>query len=155
MRIRLTIFLLTVCALLMSAPATAETVVNWENGFELEVPETWLRHDGKASGIKLNSEDVKIHIEPYSGVTQGGQIERLHKMYKGQDYEFKAERDFSINEVPTHEMVFYKDGKYKIFYVMMSGDRGFLWTVDSLSTDSDAFIQGQAVLSSFRVTPKR
>lgn len=140
---------------LLALPSLGETLVNWENGFEVEVPTEWLRYEGKADGIKLNSDDVKIKIEPYSGVTRAGQIERLHNMYKAQDYEFKAERDFAINEVPTHEMVFYKDGKYKIFYVMESGDRGFLWTIDSLSTDSKAFKEGQIILESFKVTPKR
>lgn len=149
------IWLLSILVALLALPLLADTLVNWENGFEVEVPSTWLRHEGKQAGLKLNSEDVKIKIEPYIGVSQAGQIERLHKMYKAQDYEFKAERDLAINEVPTHEMVFFKDGKYKIFYVMMSGDRGFLWTIDSDSTDSDSFKEGQGILESFRVTPKR
>lgn len=147
---------LLIMALMVSAlPLSAETLVNWENGFEVEVPATWLRNEGKQAGLKLNSEDVRIKIEPYSGVDQAGQIERLHKMYKAKEYEFKAERDLVIHEVPTHEMVFFKDGKYRIFYVMMSGDRGFLWTVDSESTDSEAFEEGQGILESFRVTPRR
>jgi hypothetical protein len=148
-RAKLALFILLCTAL----AATAETVVNWENGFEVDLPQTWLRADLKEDGLKLNSEDVSIAIEPYSGLTQDAQIERLHKMAKEDGYHFKSERSLTINQVPAHEMIFHKDGRYKIYYVLMAGSRGFLWTIRSSATDSEAFLEGQDILSSFRINP--
>lgn len=130
-----------------------ETLVNWENGFEVEVPDVWLRRDMKAAGLKLSSDEVRMQVEPYFGITHNSQIQRLHDLTKKDGWRFKSEQDLSINGVPAHEMIFFKDGDYKIYYVVMAGERGFLWTVYSESTDSPAFLEGQDIISSFTIKP--
>lgn len=139
--------------LLLVCPALAqtETVVNWEGGFEVDVPDQWLRRDLGVDGLKLASERVRMHVEPYSGITLEGQIERLHELTKAEGYQFKTERSFVLNQTPAHEMIFFKDGEYKIYYVLMAGLRGFLWTVESDSTDSPAFLESQEIIYSFKV----
>ena len=141
--------------LLMSSPLRAETLVNWELGFEVDVPDYWLRVNMKESGLKLNSDVGRMQVEPYGGMTQQELVAELHQRTKEEGFEFKTERSYAINQVPAHEMIFYKGGKYRIYYVLMAGQRGFLWTVLSESTDSEAFLEGQDVLASFRVTPKQ
>lgn len=143
-----------ILSLFLAAPVGAENVVNWEGGFEVDIPDTWLRRDMKEAGLKLNADDVKILVETYSGLSQPAQITRLHEQTKEAGYHFRSERSFPINQVPAHEMIFFKNGKYKIYYVLMAGQRGFLWTVESESTDSEAFLEGQDILYSFRVQPK-
>jgi hypothetical protein len=140
---------------LLGGPGLADTVVNWELGIEVDVPPTWLRHEGGANGLKLASEDVRLDIVPYTGVTQAGQIERLHKETKAAGYQFKTERSYPIHEVPTHEMTFYKDGKYLIYYVLMAGSRGFLLTLRSEGTESPSFLEAQDIINNFRVLPMR
>jgi hypothetical protein len=154
MSLRNALFCLLFCCLAQGG-ALADTLVNWENGFEVDVPTTWLRQEGGAAGMKLASDDVRMSIEPYSGITQSAQIERLHKETKEQGYEFKSERSYPIHEVPAHEMIFYKDGRYLIYYVLMAGQRGFLITLQSEGTDSAAFRQAQDVIANFRVTPSQ
>lgn len=147
------IYLLLLLCLCQPWPAAADTLTNWELGFEIEVPTTWLRNEGGANGLKLASEDVRIDITPYSGLTQSAQIERLHKSTKADGYEFKSERSYPIHEVPAHEMVFYRGGRYLIYYVLMAGSRGFLITLRSEGQDSGAFRESQSVIPSFRVMP--
>lgn len=140
--------------LLLSLSAVqADTLVNWELGFEIDVPTTWLRQEGGANGLKLASEDVKLDIVPFSGLTLTAQIERLHKQTKADGYQFKSERSYALHEVPAHEMVFYKDGEYKIYHVLLAGSRGFLLTLRSQGMDSEAFKESQAAIGSFRVKP--
>lgn len=141
--------------LLLGAVAQADMLVNWELGFEVDVPSSWLRQEGGASGLKLASDDVKITIEPYAGLTLAAEIERLRQQTKQDGYEFKNEKSYPIHEVPAHEMVFYKDGKYLIFYVLLSGSRGFLISLQSEGTESTAFGEAQTVIANFRVTPVR
>ena len=95
-----------------------------------------------------------MQVEPYSGITLDGQIERLHEITKADGYQFKTERSFVLNQTPAHEMIFFKNGEYKIYYVLMAGTRGFLWTVESESTDSDAFLESQEIIYSFKVQPR-
>lgn len=142
--------------LLLSVGLTqAEVLANWECGFQVQIPDTWLRRDLKGQGLKLASDEVRVDIEPYSGITYANQIQRLHKLTKEKEkMEFKSERDLQINGVSCHEMIFYRDGHYKIYYVFTTGERGFLWTVLSDSTDSPAFLESQDILNSFTVTPK-
>lgn len=125
--------------------------MNWEGGFEVDVPDQWLRRDLGADGLKLSSERVRMDVVPYSGITLEGQIARLHEMTKAEGYHFKTERSFVLNQTPAHEMIFFKDGEYKIYYVLMAGLRGFLWTVESESTDSPAFLESQQIIYSFKV----
>ena len=146
---------LLVLLVLLSGLAWADTLVNWEIGFEVDVPTTWLRQDGGASGLKLASEDVRLSVEPYFGVTQATQIERLRQQSKAAGYEFKNEKSYPIHEVPAHQMVFYKSGKYLIYYVLISGSRGILLTLNSEGTDSPSFQQAQDIISDFRVMPLR
>ena len=148
-------FLLTGLPFLLTGlPACAEPLVNWENGFEINLPATWLRQEGGAKGIKVASDDVRINFEPYFGTTMAEQIERLHKETKANGYQFKNERSYTIHEVPAHEMVFYRDGKYLIYYVLVAGHRGFLITLQSEGTDSVAFREAQDIISDFRVKPR-
>lgn len=140
---------------LLLGPARADTLTNWDLGFEVEVPTTWLRQEGGLNGIKLASEDVRVDIAPFSDLSQSAKIERLHKDTKAGGYEFKSEKSYPIHEVPAHEMVFYKGGQYLIYYVLMSGSRGFLITLRSEGQDSDAFREAQSVIPSFRVMPAR
>ena len=140
--------------LLLTVPAPAETVTNWENGFEVDIPHEWLRRDLGAEGLKLSQDRVRMQVEPYSGITLDGQIERLHEITKADGYQFKTERSFVLNQTPAHEMIFFKNGEYKIYYVLMAGTRGFLWTVESESTDSDAFLESQEIIYSFKVQPR-
>ena len=65
---------------LLTAPAPAEMVTNWENGFEVDIPHEWLRRDLGADGLKLSQDRVRMQVEPYSGITLEGQIERLHEI---------------------------------------------------------------------------
>jgi hypothetical protein len=139
--------------LLLSSPLWADTLANWELGFEVDVPTVWLRQEGGAAGTRLAYDDVRLDIEPYSGITQSAQIERLHHETKAAGYQFKSEKSFPIHEVPAHEMIFYKDGKYLIYYVLMAGSRGFLLTLRSEGQDSEAFRQAQDVIANFRVMP--
>lgn len=142
--------------LIMQGAVQAETLVNWELGFEVDVPDTWLRRELGEQGLKLSADEVRMQVEPYSGISQDEQIKRLHELTKEEEeYEFKSEKSFTVNQVPAHEMIFFKNGEYKIYYVLMAGQRGFLWTIYSKSTDSDAFLEGQDVLASFRVMPKQ
>ena len=140
--------------LLLTALAPAEVVTNWENGFEVDIPHEWLRRDLGAEGLKLSQDRVRMQVEPYSGITLEGQIERLHQVTKADGYQFKTERSFVLNQTPAHEMIFFKNGEYKIYYVLMAGTRGFLWTVESESTDSEAFLEGQEIIYSFKVQPR-
>lgn len=145
--------LLLLFVLLSLSGVRADTLVNWELGFEIDVPTSWLRQEGGSNGLKLASEDVRIDIVPYSGVSLSTQIERLHKQTKADGYGFKSEKSYTLHEVPAHEMVFYKDGRYKIYHVLLAGARGFLLTLQSEGTDSQAFREAQDVISSFRVKP--
>lgn len=141
--------------LLLGALAQADTLVNWQLGFEVDVPTDWLRQEGGANGTKLSSDDVRLDVVPFSGMSQATEIDRLHRETKAQKYEFKTERSFTIHEVPAHEMIFYRDGRYLIYYVLMSGQRGFLLTLRSEGTDSAAFREAQNIIANFRVTPTR
>lgn len=143
--------------LLLLAPsaAWADTITNWELGFTVEVPTTWLRYEGGKGGLKLASEDVRLEVTPFGGVTLTTQIETLRQQAKAAGYQFKEEKSYPIMEVPAHEMVFYKDGKYLLYYVLLSGQRGFLVTLRSDGTDTPAFLEAQDVVSNFRVTPLR
>lgn len=145
--------LLLLFVLLSLSAARADTLVNWELGFEIDVPTTWLRQEGGANGLKLASDDVRLDVVPYSGVSLAAEIERLHKQTKADGYQFKSEKSYALHEVPAHEMVFYRDGRYKIYQVLMAGSRGFLLTLTSEGTDSEAFRQAQDVIASFRVKP--
>lgn len=138
----------------LTLSAQAEFLVNWELGVEMYVPDHWLRRDLKEQGVKLSSDQVRMEVVPFYGVTQQAQIQRLHKLTKEEGFQFKSERSFPLNQVPAHEMVFFKDGEYKIFYVLQAGQRGFLWTVHSRSTDSEAFLEGQEILNTFVVKPQ-
>ncbi len=140
---------------LLLGVAQADTVVNWQLGYEVDVPATWLRQEGGANGTKLSSEDVRLDVVPFSGTSQAAEIARLHKDTKAQKYEFKTERSFTVHEVPAHEMIFYRDGRYLIYYVLMAGQRGFLLTLRSEGTDSGAFQEAQDIITNFRVTPLR
>ncbi len=137
--------------LCVSLSAQNESVINWEGGFKLDVPDTWLRRNLRTKGLKLNSDDVQVSIETYTGITQSAQTERLRKEAESQGYAFKSERAFPINQVPTRELVLQKNGIFRIYYILMAGQRGFLWTVTSPSTDSEAFLEGKKMLSTFRV----
>jgi hypothetical protein len=139
---------------LLCSLASAEVVVNWEGGFEVDLPNSWLRRDLGADGLMLSSDRVRMQVEPYSGITLEGQIDRLHQLTKADRYEFKTERSFVLNQTPAHEMIFFKNGEYKIYYVVMAGVRGFLWTVESESTDSPAFLESQQIIYSFKVQPR-
>ena len=131
---------------------SAETVSNLECGFEVDLPDHWLLRDLGPEGLLLSSEEVRQQVEPYSGITLDNQIQRLHQLTKEDGYQFKQEQSYMLNGNSAHEMIFFKNGKYKIYYVVKSGDeQGFLWTVQSESTDSDAFLEGQSVIDSFRV----
>ena len=143
----------TLLVLTLSLCCLGEVIANWECGFEVDVPDTWLRRDMKEAGLKLSSDEVRMQVEPFSGISYDGQVQRLHKETKAEGYQFKTERSYTLNQVPAHEMIFFKDGNYKIYYVLMAGQRGFLWTVLSESTDSEAFLEGQDIISSFLVTP--
>lgn len=133
----------------------AEVVANWECGFQVEIPDTWLKRDLRERGVRFASDEVKVDIEPFSGITLPNQVARLQKERKAEGYEFKSEKHFSLNDVPCHEMIFYKNGRYTIYYVLMAAQRGFLWTVQSDSTDSTAFLESQAMLATFIITPKQ
>jgi hypothetical protein len=141
--------------LLLLGVAQADTLVNWQLGYEVDVPPTWLRQEGGANGTKLSSEDVRLDVVPFSGSSQSSEIARLHKETKAQGYQFKTERSFTVHEVPAHEMIFYRGGRYLIYYVLMSGQRGFLLSLRSDGTDSDAFHEAQDIISNFRVVPLR
>ena len=95
-----------------------------------------------------------MQVEPFSGITLDNQIVRLHEVTKADGYQFKTERSFVLNQTPAHEMIFFKDGEYKIYYALMAGERGFLWTLESESTDSEAFLESQQILYSFKVIPR-
>lgn len=147
---------LAVLLLVLTCWAQAELLVNWECGFEVQIPDTWLRRDLKEQGLKLSSDDVRIDIEPYVGITYANQIQRLHKLTKEEQHmEFKSERDLQIHGVDCHEMIFYRNERYKIYYVFAAGQGGFLWTILSDSTDSPAFMESQGILDSFVITPKQ
>lgn len=148
-------WLLLLLAAWLSAPGKADTVVNWENGFEVQVPTIWLRWEGGAAGMKLALDDVQLEIVPFAGITQAAQIERLHRQSKESGYQFKTERSLVIQEVPGHEMIYFRQGKYLIYYVLMAGQRGFLLTLRSESTDSPAFLEAQEMITRFRVLPNR
>lgn len=149
-------FLLSLCLVLTLSPAAwADTIVNWEIGFEVTVPSSWLRQEGGAAGVKLASGDVKLDITPYSGATLSEKIESLRKESKADRLLFKGERSYVLHEVPAHEMTFYRGGRYLIYHVLMAGQRGFLLTLRSEGTDSSQFREAQDVIASFRVTPLR
>ncbi len=149
-------FLLSLCLVLTFSPAAlADTIVNWEVGFEVTVPSSWLRQEGGATGVKLASGDVQLDITPYSGASLSEKIESLRKENKGDRQLFKGERSYTLHEVPAHEMTFYRNGKYRIYHVLMAGQRGILLTLRSEGTDSPQFREAQDVISSFRVTPLR
>lgn len=150
---KMTAVLALALSLCLCGPMCAEVLVNWEGGFEVEVPDFWLRRDLQDQGLKLNADDVHMQVETYSGLSQMAQVARLHQETKDAGYHFRSERSFPINQVPAHEMIFFKDGAYKIYYVLMAGQRGFLWTVTSPSTDSEAFMEGQDIIYSFQVKP--
>lgn len=152
MKFRNTLLVFFLACTLLS-PSSADVIVNWENGFELELPSTWLRQEGGGEGVKLASDDVKLNIEPFAGVTMKHQIERLHAETKKDGFGFKKERTFTLHEVPAQEMIFYKNGRYKFYYVLMAGARGFLLTLTSDSTDSEAFLEAQDIVMGFRVLP--
>ncbi len=141
--------------LLLASSSFADTITNWEVGFEVSIPSSWLRQEGGAAGVKLASGDVKLDITPFTGSTLAEKIARIHKERKPEGYEFKGERSYALNEVPAHEMTFYRDGKYLIYHVLMAGDRGILLTLRSVGTDSEDFHQAQDVISGFRVLPLR
>jgi hypothetical protein len=147
------LLLLLLLCLWGATPLQADTLTNWELGFEIDVPTPWLRNEAGLEGLKLASDDVRLDIVPYSGLSQAAQIERLHKDTKTQGYQFKSEKSYPIHEVPAHEMVFYKDGQYLIYYVLMSGSRGFLITLRSQGQDSQAFRESQDIIPTFRVLP--
>lgn len=131
---------------------SAETIFNQDCGFEVDLPDHWLYRDLGPGGLLLNSEEVRQQVEPYTGITLNNQIQRLHELTKQDGYQFKDEHSYMLNGYSAHEMVFFRKGKYKIYYVVGSGeDYGFLWTVQSDSTDSEAFLEGQSVIDSFRV----
>ena len=82
------IFLLSLWLVTQGA-VQAETLVNWELGFEVDVPDTWLRRELGEQGLKLNADEVRMQVEPYSGITQDEQIKRLHKLTKEDEkYDF-------------------------------------------------------------------
>ncbi len=147
--------LASLLAIILTATSNADTITNWEVGFEVTVPSTWLRQEGGASGLKLASGDVKLDITPFNGTSLSEKIARMHKDTKADGYQFKTERSYTLHEVPAHEMTFYRDGKYLIYNVLMAGDRGILLTLRSEGTDSDDFRQAQDVLAGFRVIPLR
>lgn len=132
----------------------AEVVTNWEGGFEVDIPDYWLRADLGSDGLMLNSDEVKMQVEPYSGITLDNQVERLRELAKEEKYRFRSERSFALNQTPAHELIYSRKGKYIIYYVLMAGDRGFLWTVTSDTTDSEAFLEGQQIIESFNVLPR-
>ncbi len=148
--------LLSLClTLFLSLSSSADTIVNWEVGFEVTVPSTWLRQEGGASGVKLASGDVQLDIKPYTGVSLSEKIESLRKECKADRYLFKGERSYSLNEVPAHEMTFYRNGRYLIYHVLMAGQRGILLSLRSEGTESSHFREAQDVIGTFRVTPLR
>ncbi len=149
-----TLSLLILCLVTVSA-VKAETLVNWDLGYEIEVPNHWLRADLGPDGTQLSYDDVKISIEPFSGITMQGQIERVHQFDKEEGWGFRSEKSFTINEVPAHEIIYERGGKYRVSYVLLSGQRGFLWTFTSEGTDSEAFMEGQKILYGFVVMPAK
>lgn len=144
---------LGVLLLLGMSWAQAEVVANWECGFQVEIPDTWLKRDLRDHGVRFASDEVKVDIEPFRGMTLPNQVSRLQRDRKSEGYQFKSEKQFTINEVPCHEMIFYKSGRYRIYYVLVAAERGFLWTITSDSTDSPAFLESQDMLSTFIITP--
>lgn len=151
---RRTIFslLLSLCLLIS---AQADTLTNWELGFEVTVPSTWLRWEGGIEGVKFASGDVKLDVTPFTAGSLKQKVSELHAQSKADRYQFKTERSYTLHEVPAHEMTFYRDGRYLIYNVLMAGDRGLLLTLRSVGTDSDDFRQAQDVLANFRVLPLR
>lgn len=155
MRYLLTFTLLCLTAVAAWAEPKTDTITNWELGFAVDIPTTWLRYEGKHDGAKFASEDIRLDVSPFTGMTQSQQIEALRKQAKQDRYEFKEEKSYPIMQVPAHEMVFYRNGKYLIYYVLMSGQRGFILTLRSDGTDTPAFLEAQSVIANFRVMPLR
>ena len=89
------IFLLSLWLVTQGA-VQAETLVNWELGFEVDVPDTWLRRELGEQGLKLNADEVRMQVEPYSGITQDEQIKRLHKLTK-EDEKYDFIRFYTIS----------------------------------------------------------
>ena len=48
--------------LLLTALAPAEVVTNWENGFEVDIPNEWLRRDLGSEGLKLSQDRVRMQV---------------------------------------------------------------------------------------------
>lgn len=152
MRRTLFSILLSLCLLVS---AQAETLTNWELGFEVSVPSTWLRWEGGVEGVKFASGDVKLDVTPFIAGSLAEKITQLHTDTKADGYQFKSEHSYALHKVPAHEMTFYRKGRYLIYTVVMAGDRGLLLTLRSVGTDSDDFRQAQDVLANFRVLPLR
>lgn len=146
---------LSISALLLlflsAPPALAEQLINNEAGYLVTIPSTWLRWEGGIQGTKLASERVRMKVEPYRGISQAQQAERLIKLSKEQRYEIRSQKQTTVNFIPTIEIITMKDREYRIFYVLIAGDQGFLWTIDSPDTDSAPYMEGQGILSSFTV----
>lgn len=148
----LKLFLILTIALPLCA--SAEPVTNWENGFEVDVPDNWLRRDMREQGLKLASEEVRMDIEPFIGMSMDEKIRMLHMLTKQDGHRFKNEHSFALNGLPAHEMVFQTRGKCAkvlIYYVIMDEDQGFLITQWSEDTVSQAFKDGQTIINSFQL----
>ena len=138
-------------SLIIATQAGAEQLVNQDAGFSITIPSTWLRWEGGIAGTKVASERVRMKVEPYRGVSQAQLAERLIRQAKEQRYEIRSQKSTTVNYIPTQEIITIKDRIYKIYYVLIAGDKGYLWTIESPDTDSPAYLEGQGILSSFTV----
>ena len=144
----------TILFSLFLSPLGAEILTNFEGGFEVDVPDTWLYRDMRRDGIGLNSGEVHMTLQPYSDSSLLEKIKILHSVTKDEGYKLRSEQSFSFFGVPAHEIIFRrKKRNYRIYYVLKDRDRGFLWTIDSQSTDSREFLEAQQIISSLRIKP--
>lgn len=140
---------LSILLLLLMIPAQAQTHYPVpELGFSVDLPIDWLTNSRSHQyGLKMAKDEVWIRVDPYQGITRVDQIERVRSLEKMLGSEFKEEWDITVHQMPAHYMNFYQDGKYRIYYVF----DGYLWRINSRSTDSPAFLQAQEILMSFEV----
>ncbi|MCA9793272.1 MAG: hypothetical protein KC910_15790 [Candidatus Eremiobacteraeota bacterium] len=140
-----------VLVVLLLLPGLAQERMTDKSGFSLMVPEHWLHTRSDDRGLELARDDVHIQIVGFRGTTLEDEVKRLRALEREQESEFKEEKTVTVNEVPCHWMIFFQDDEYRIYYALLAGQRGFLWTVTSRSTDSKAFLEAQQMLESFRV----
>lgn len=142
--------------LLFSVPALAQPTYEVpELGFTIELPTDWLSNSrSHATGLQLAKGDVWIEVTPFLNTDLAQKIESVRTAERSRESEFKEEKTLTVNQVPCHYMNFYDDGSYRIYFIFAAGQRGFLWLVRSRSTDSEAFLESEKIVNSFRVLPE-